>query len=114
MTRSNTLALLHHFSVRIRILRNPATIGGVRGEPQVLYESLMIGPIDPISEEAIERFVLETPIDMFESFAPVYPVIKTGDTINAHETEETYDVKHSAVWSQSHQELILEKIRVVS
>ena len=110
----NSKSMSRTFTNRVRVSRSPAinVATGLKGSPLVVYESVLMSQIDPVSEFTINRLILESPMNLFEGFVEKDLDVKDGDSIYVHETGKTYFVRNCSVWVGSHKSLVLELTRV--
>lgn len=65
----NTPGFAHMANVSASTKRNPAvTTGGFRGTATAKVTGLSITPLDPVTQDVMERLALESPVRLLETF----------------------------------------------
>ena len=64
----NTYGFAHMATVTASTKRNPAISGGKRGAATENLTGLSITPLDPVTQDVIERLALESPVRLLETF----------------------------------------------
>lgn len=97
---------------RVRLLRNAPvdTTTGVRTAPVVVQEDVPSSPIDPVTTDVMQRYMLQTPTDKFVCFIESGQV-KLADLIYDYNTQTYYNVAYLASWPESYDEVVLERTR---
>jgi len=69
-TRSNfnTSSFAKLANVSASTKRNPAISGGKRGTQTTSVTGLKITPLDPVTQDVVERLALESPVRLLETF----------------------------------------------
>lgn len=64
----NTYSFSHMASVTASTKRNPAVASGKRGSAAENLTGLSITPLDPVTQDVVERLALESPVRLLETF----------------------------------------------
>lgn len=67
-TSFNTSSFAKMANVTASTKRNPAISGGKRGAQATSLTGLSITPLDPVTQDVIERLALESPVRLLETF----------------------------------------------
>ncbi len=96
--------------------RNPTVASGKRGTATTNISSLACTPLDPVSAEVANRFGLNTPHEIMETFVDSDLDIVAGDILVVSSLE--YQIKAVAEWDWRHSSsesqmlhLILEELK---
>ena len=105
--------IIHGHYTEVRVLRaaTSKTPTPVQGAPVSIAENVHITPIDPAQPDTIQRYMLDTPINMYQAYASEDAVIERGDVLYEYSTQKTFNVKDLGLWTGSHKELVLEFVR---
>ena len=94
--------------------RPPAISGGKRGAPAQNIASLSCFPLDPVDSEISERFGLDSPMELLQTFVQGGLDIKEGDLLVVSSTE--YPIRAVGNWtwppdSEDYLHLIVEELK---
>lgn len=80
--------------------RNPTVASGKRGTATTNISLLECTPLDPVSAEVANRFGLNTPHEVMETFVDADLDILAGDILVVNSSE--YQIKATAEWDWRH------------
>lgn len=92
--------------------RPPAVSGGKRGVPATHVVSLMCTPLDPASSELVPQRLLETPMELLQTFVDNSVDIIEGDVLVVGTTE--YPIRYVGDWAwrnTTYRYLLIEKLK---
>lgn len=77
----------------------PSESGGKVDTPVTVHASAMFTPFDPITTEMLQRFALDTPVNLFQTFTRCADV-KPGDTVTRLSDSATFSVSGVDDWAE--------------
>jgi hypothetical protein len=104
----------HFATVTASTKRPPAIAGGKRGTPAANLTSLKCTPLDPVDSEIRERFGLNAPMELLQTFVEGGLDIKEGDLLVVSSVE--YPIRAVGDWhwppdTANYLHLILEQLK---
>jgi hypothetical protein len=92
------------------VKRSPSIVNGKRGIPEVIHADIPCTPLDPISRELAQRYLLQTPVDMYVTYLNADYDIDEGDFLVMDGMD--LPVKAASKWdfrNAKHLEVVVEK-----